>query len=76
MERRFDYEGWKRDMKSAIESRNAQLASELMYQNDRNGCFSFRAVCREFGRMKRQEWIDSTLECAQSMLETAIAENG
>lgn len=64
----FNVESWERDMRAAIVARNAERLAELMYENDRNGCFSYADVCSEFGGMSRCEWIDTTIDCAESML--------
>jgi len=65
----FNVESWEKDMRAAIAQRDVETLSRLMYENDRNGCFSYEDVCNEFGEMGRSEWIDSTIECAQSMLD-------
>lgn len=65
----FNVESWEKDMRAAIAQRDAETLSRLMYENDRNGCFSYEDVRNEFGEMGRGEWIDSTIECAQSMLD-------
>jgi hypothetical protein len=65
----FNVDSWAADMRAAIAARDAESLARLMYENDRNGCFSYVDVCNEFGETSREEWIDSTIECAQSMLD-------
>lgn len=64
----FNVESWERDMRAAVVERDAERLASLMYENDRNGCFSYTDVCNEFGEMSREKWIDTTIDCAESML--------
>ena len=42
--------------------------AQLLYENDGNGCFSYDAVCFEFGETSVEEWIDGLVECGSEML--------
>lgn len=65
----FDVDSWAADMRAAIAERNAERLARLMYENDRNGCFSYADVCSEFGELTYEEWVDTTVECAQSVID-------
>lgn len=65
----FNVESWARDMRAAIAANDAERAAQLMYENDRNGCFSYESVCHEFGEMTREEWAETTIECAKSVMD-------
>lgn len=65
----FNVESWERDMRAAITAKDADRLAELMEWNDRNGCFSYADVCAEFGEMTREDWIESTIKCAVSILD-------
>ena len=65
----FNVDRWADDMRAAVAARDAETLARLMYANDRNGCFSYIDVCNEFGETTIAEWIDATIECAQSMLD-------
>jgi hypothetical protein len=68
MRERFNVETWDANMRAAIERRDGDRLADLMYQNDRNGCFSYDDVCREFGEMTREQWLAGTIDCAVGML--------
>jgi hypothetical protein len=68
MRERFNVTLWEKRMRQAIADRNGDYLAQLMYENDRNGCFSYDQVCFEFGEMSREEWLDGNIECAESML--------
>jgi hypothetical protein len=56
-------------MRAAIAAKDAETLARLMYANDRNGCFSYVDVCNEFGEMTVAEWVETTIECAQAILD-------
>ena len=65
----FNVDRWAEDMRAAIAAKDADTLARLMYANDRNGCFSYADVCNEFGEMTIAEWAETTIGCAQSMLD-------
>jgi len=65
----FNVEKWADDMRAAIAAKDAETLARLMYANDRNGCFSYVDVCNEFGEMTVAEWVETTIECAQAILD-------
>jgi hypothetical protein len=65
----FNVERWVSDMKKAIAAKDAETLSRLMYENDRNGCFSYDAVISEGGEMTKAEWADSTIAYAIKTLD-------
>ena len=68
MRERFDEKIWAAGMRAAIDRRDGDTLATLMYQNDRNGCFSYEQVCFEFGDTTREEWLAGLIECATNML--------
>jgi len=60
----FNVDSWAADMRAAIAARDAESLARLMYENDRNGCFSYVDVCNEFGEMTYEKWYESTIEYA------------
>jgi hypothetical protein len=72
MRKEFNVDSWAAEMRFGIDSRDADTLARLMYENDRNGCFSYEDVCAEFGDMARDAWIDGTVECARKMLSGLI----
>jgi hypothetical protein len=68
MRERFNVVLWEKRMRQAIADRDGDRLASLMYENDGNGCFSYAQVCFEFGDMSREEWLDGSIECAESML--------
>lgn len=65
----FDVEKWAKSLREAIVLNDAVNAASLMAENDRNGCFSYEDVCREFGEMTLEEWEEQIIECAREVLE-------
>lgn len=75
MKERFNVEQWLHRMQTAIAARDAEWLAELMHENDPNGVFSYDEYCREFGiETTPEEWGESTVECAEMMLEQVESE--
>ena len=68
MKERFNLELWSIRLREAIDRRDGDRMAELLYENDGNGCFSYDAVCFEFGETSVEEWIDGLVECGSEML--------
>ena len=59
---------WEKRMRQAIDDRNGDRLASLMYENDRNGVFSYADSCAEGWEQTREEWLASLIECAETML--------
>ena len=59
---------WEKRMRQAIDDRNGDRLASLMYENDRNGVFSYEDSCAEGWEHTRDEWLSSLIECAETML--------
>ncbi len=65
----FNVVSWVADMRAAVAVKDAEWLAKLMYENDKNGVFSYANVCNEFGEMSREKWEESTIKCAESVLD-------
>ena len=65
----FNVREWAAEMRAAIVAKNAGALARLMSENDRNGCFAYEDACNEFGETTREEWAESTIDCAEMMLD-------
>jgi len=68
MRERFNLVLWEKRMRQAIDDRNGDRLASLMYENDRNGVFSYEDSWAEGWEYTREEWIVSLIECAETML--------
>jgi len=68
MNERFNAKLWAIQLRDAIDRRDGDRMSQLLYENDGNGCFSYHAVCFEFGETSAEEWIDGLVECGSETL--------
>ena len=64
----FNVNAWEASMRSAIADRDGDRLAIVMYQNDRNGVFSYEDSCAEGWEHTRDEWLASLIECAETML--------
>lgn len=64
----FNVEAWKRRVLSAIADNDGDTLANVLYENDGNGCFSYKQSCREFGWTNREEWTASLIDCAEEMI--------
>jgi len=75
MNERFNVSCWSNRLRQAIAARSGNWLAELLTENDRNGVWSYRDNCREFGWMSREDWIDALVESAQTMLDELAESN-